>query len=217
MGKSYRCYMTGLDLDRFPHTKRNSHRWQRRRLASETALLLELQRRALVNLPPHESQILYQLKALQCSQGEISELHKVRQSNISYHLERSQYRIRLHVKLSQICSETTIHRVLCRLNSLLVKDKKMPMSDEEILTFKAVLKSSAQSRVAEVLGVKIQKAKDPYRKISKLLQEYQHSIPEAQQVLDYIAVVSSNWNQLCPPKLQGRWRWRGIRKTLTGK
>ncbi len=72
-------------------------------------------RRALQALPPRELQMLYMVKVLRVEQEEARRIYAVRQSNISYRLDRSRSRILLHDKMISLVSETQLRRKLLDL------------------------------------------------------------------------------------------------------
>ena len=87
--------------------------------------------------------MLYAVRVLRVEQDELTSLYSVRQSNISYRLDRAEYRIQLHAEISSICSETQLRRVLYDVG----------ISESAVRAVLGVVKTSSQSATANALNV----------------------------------------------------------------
>jgi hypothetical protein len=184
-------------LDRFTKRKRP----HRRKLPLAVVRGLDLLRRAFQALPPRELTMLYQVKVLKMHQDEINEMHYVRQSNCSYRLQRAEYRIRLHHAIADLCSETTLYRVLCRLNV-------PPVHTRIILGY---VKTSAQSGTAQALGISQSRVRDVIRSTTSLLEEHIKANPDDADALSasrLLLLIAVNANQLRSPEPKPQYRWK---------
>ncbi len=122
------------DLDRY--TKKAVCHGKKRNL--EIIRKLDLLRRSMQLLPPRELYMLYAVKALRVEQDDITDIFHVRQSNISYRLERAVCRIKLHTQIMETCSETGLRRVLY----------KVGVGEGTVRAVLGVFKTSSQSATA---------------------------------------------------------------------
>ena len=104
---------------------------------------LDVFKRALQRLPPRELQMLYTVRVLRVEQEELTSIYRVRQSNISYRLDRAEYRIQLHAQIAELCSETQLRRVLYDVG----------MCESAVRIVLGVVKTSSQSATANALDV----------------------------------------------------------------
>lgn len=178
------------DLERY--TTQNVPR--RRKIPPEKAWRLELMRRALQSIPPRELQMLYAVKVLNIEQEEIAGLYNVRQSNISYRLERAVKRIRLFTELTQITSETQLRRRLIDLG----------IGEAGIRAVLGVVKTTSQSATAKTLGI----SQGSVRHLYAAAVERITSFDEAGKESALLAAVAANFSQMRAIETQGRWRWK---------
>jgi hypothetical protein len=199
MGRSRSLFLL-LDpvaLDRFTNRKRP----RRRKLPLVVIRSLDLMQRALQALPPRELTMLFQVKVLKLQQDEAADLHHIRQSNVSYRLERAVYRIRLHHQIADLCSETTLYLTLCRLN----------VSPATIRIMLGYAKTSAQSGTAQALGLTQSQVRETVERTTTLLANYTKAHPDdadAVAASRLLVLIAANANQLRSPDPQSRYRWK---------
>lgn len=128
-----------LDLERYTQKEKV----KRSPKTLEIVRGLDIFKRALQALPPRELYMLYAVRVLRVEQDDISELFHVRQSNISYRLERATVRIQLHTKIANTCSETALRRVLYAVG----------LPETSVRAALGVVKTTSQSATAEALKV----------------------------------------------------------------
>jgi DNA-directed RNA polymerase specialized sigma24 family protein len=183
------------DLDRY--TKKKIPKTRKRPL--EVVRKIDLLRRSLQLLPPRELYMLFAVKVLRVEQDEITELFHVRQSNISYRLERANYRIKLHSQISETCSETTLRKVLYAVG----------MNEFAVRAVLGVVKTSSQSATAEALGVTQGSVRHLFATaISRLRDESSKDVPNRDAALSLLLLIELNYNQLRSIKIQERWVWK---------
>jgi len=184
-----------LDLDRY--TKKKIPRKRGRNL--EIIQRIDLLRRALQALPPRELYMLYAVKVLRVEQEEITDLFHVRQSNISYRLERANYRIQLHHKMAETCSETTLRRVLYDAG----------LAEQVVRAVLGVVKTSSQSATATALGVTQGSVRHLFATaIARLKDDTTEHISDREDALNLLLLIEMNYNQLRSIKIQERWEWK---------
>lgn len=175
-------------LDRY--TKTDTPR--RVKITPEKARNLDLLTRALQNIPPREMMMLYQTVALRVEQEEICSLYRVRQSNVSYRIERAHYRIELFVRLISQMSETSLRRAL-------IQTKFSPAAIQTIL---GVVKTTSQSATAEALGA----SQGSVRHIFTTALSKLASLEGYSEALGVLRTVETNFNQLRAIRTQRRWQ-----------
>lgn len=167
---------------------------RRRRLSQDKLIQLTLLKRALQSLPPRELQMLYAVKVQGVEQDEACKIFHVRQSNISYRLERTDYRIRLHNQLMTLASETQLRRKLFSLG----------MCNQNVSAVAGVMRTTSQSATAETLGISQGTVRSIYAKaLSKLSNS-----PNCENELRLLMTVERNYNQLRAIATQCRWSWK---------
>lgn len=171
---------------------------RRRKRTPETLKSLAILKRSLQALPPRELNMLFAIKVLKVEQDDIKELYNVRQSNISYRLERAQYRIELHRQIADICSETELRRALY--------DVGLP--EVAVRAVLGVIKTSSQSATAEALGVTQGSVRHLYSTALQKLKNASDAIPGKVQAHRLMSLIALNYNQLRAIKPQSRWEWK---------
>lgn len=171
---------------------------RRRKKTLETLQHLAVLKKALQALPPRELNMLFAIKVLKVDQDDIKELYNVRQSNISYRLERAQYRIELHKQISDLCSETELRRILY--------DVGLP--EIVVKTVLGVVKTSSQSATAEALNVTQGSVRHLYSTALKKLSEVSDDVVGKERAFQLMSLIALNYNQLRAIKNQQRWEWK---------
>ena len=195
MSRRFFSVIDPQELDRY--TRKEISR--RRRKPLEVIRRLEILKRSLQLLPPRELSMLYAVKVLRVEQEEITDLFHVRQSNISYRLERANYRIKLHAQIAETCSETNLRKALLSLG----------LNDFAISSILGVVKTSSQSATAKSLGVTQGSVRHLYSvAISKLENESSQDIPYRDEALALLKLIEMNYNHLRSIKIQDRWFWK---------
>jgi predicted XRE-type DNA-binding protein len=158
-----------------------------------------LMKRALQVLPPRELYMLYAVKVLRVEQDEITDLFHVRQSNISYRLERANCRIKLHSRIAETCSETTLRRVLYEVG----------LGEFAVRAVLGVVKTSSQSATAQALNVTQGSVRHLFATAIERLQEASVAhVPNRKEALELLILIEMNYNQLRSIKIQDRWKWK---------
>lgn len=160
---------------------------------------LDFLKRALQRLPPRELQMLYAVKVLRVEQDELTSLYSVRQSNISYRLDRAEYRIQLHAEIANICSETRLRRALYDVG----------MNESAVRAVLGVIKTSSQSATAQALCVTQGSVRHIFSTaISKLSDSENSWVDHREEALKLLRLVEMNYNQLRSIRSQRRWAWK---------
>jgi len=178
------------DLERF--TKKNIPR--RRNIPPEKAHHLELFKRGLQALPPRELNMLFTHDVNRVEQDEVATLHNVRQSNISYRLDRCRNRVQLFVHLNTITSETSLRARLFDLG----------LNEQAVRAVIGVVKTTSQTATAEALNISQGSVRHTYATAQGLLEKEEPDSPELFLLLE----VSRNFNKLRAIKTQSRWDWK---------
>jgi len=181
-------------LDRY--TKKSTPRRRKRNIT--LIRQLDLIKRALQVLPPRELTILYSLKVTRVEQDDIKELFNVRQSNISYRLERAESRIKLHNRISETCSETTLRSVLYAVG----------LQETVVRTVIGVVKTSSQSATATAYGVTQGSVRHLFATALTRVSEAPDTIENKKEALELMNLISMNYNQLRSIRPQRRWQWK---------
>lgn len=138
--------------------------------------------------------MLYTDLVLNVGQEEASILFCVRQSNMSYRLQRSQRRIILFHTLNTILSETHLRRLLL--------DIGLPELHIQIVL--GVVKTTSQSATAEAFNITQGSVRYIFSNaLRKIAQQYPDSSAQ-----NLFAAVEANYNQLRAIKTQERWSWK---------
>jgi predicted XRE-type DNA-binding protein len=149
-------------------------------------------------LPPRELTMLYSLKVSRVEQDELKELYNVRQSNISYRLDRANYRIKLHKAIFEACSETALRSVLYDLG----------LPESAVRAVLGVVKTSSQSATASALGVTQGSVRHLYAMAIEKVENAPDSQPYKKEAYELLTLISSNYNHLRSIKIQCRWKWK---------
>lgn len=177
-------------LDRY--TKKSIPR--RRRIPQKKIEQLSLLRRALQSLPPRELQMMFMVKIRGVGQEETRRMFHVRQSNVSYRLERSRDRITLHHLIYSIFSETQFRRYLL--------DKGF--TGETVQAILGVIRTTSQSATAKALGMSPGSIRHIF---SSAIEKLMNEDPGSQE-LALLELIERNYNQLRPIRTQSRWLWK---------
>lgn len=151
-------------------------------------------KRALQEIPPRELQMLFSVKVLKVEQEETRRAYAVRQSNVSYRLERARYRIQLHMQIYDTVSETQLRRKLF--------ENGFPEMTVKAVT--GVVRTSSQTAAAEALRVSQGSVRHIFSTVIGVLQEKD---PEGQE-LQLLKLIERNFNQLRAISSQSRWLWK---------
>jgi len=184
-----------MELDRY--TKKKIPR--RRKKSLNMIRSLDLLKRALQRLPPRELQMLYAVKVLRVEQDELTSLYSVRQSNISYRLDRAEYRIQLHAEIANICSETQLRKALYDVG----------LNESAVRAVLGVVKTSSQSATAQALQVTQGSVRHIFSTaITKLSEPENDDVENREESLRLLRLIEMNYNQLRSIKSQRRWAWK---------
>jgi hypothetical protein len=183
-----------VDLDRYTRKK------VPRRTSKNIQVVrgIDLLKRALQSLPPRELAMLYAVKVLRVEQDDISERFKVRQSNISYRLERACTRIQLHFKIAQTCSETALRRVLYDIG----------LAEPSVRAVLGVVKTTSQSATANTLKVTQGSVRHIFATAIARLREKKDQVPDGDRAYKLLTIIESSYNQLRSISIQSRWAWK---------
>jgi DNA-directed RNA polymerase specialized sigma24 family protein len=177
-----------------------------RRKPAAVVRSLDLFRRSLQCLPYRELQMLFHKQVLRVDQDDIATLFLVRQSNISYRLQRAEERLKLRHEIQSVASETTLR------NALL--DAETPPRIVDIVL--GVLKTFSQKLAAAGLGLTQATVRNAFDKTLKRIAAYQPPTPrqeaERQALLRMMCLVNSHWNQLHEIDPQSRYSWKRGKK-----
>lgn len=188
-----RKFFTQLDnhtLERY--TKKEVPR--RRRATPKKMRLLCNLRRALQALPPRELQMLYMVRVLRVEQEEARRVYAVRQSNISYRLDRAKSRIKLHEEMLSLVSETQLRRKLLELG----------LPENTIRAVTGVVRTTSQTAAAEALSISQGSVRHMFSQAIKRLEE---TDPQGKE-LQLLKLVERSYNQLRAIASQQRWVWK---------
>lgn len=174
------------------YTKKNVPR--RRKASFEKIQMLAQLRRSLQALPPRELQMLYMVKVLRVEQEEARKIYAVRQSNISYRLDRARARITLHNEMLTLVSETQLRRKLFDLG----------FSEHTVRAVTGVVRTTSQSAAAEALDVSQGSVRHIFATAIQKLEEHDSDSFE----LRLLKLVERNYNQLRAIATQCRWKWK---------
>lgn len=174
------------------YTKKNVPR--RRKASFEKIQMLAQLRRSLQALPPRELQMLYMVKVLRVEQEEARKIYAVRQSNISYRLDRAKDRIALHNEMLTLASETQLRRRLFDLG----------FSEHTVRAVTGVVRTTSQSAAAEALAVSQGSVRHIFATAVLRLGESYPNSPE----LKLLKLVERSYNQLRAISTQKRWLWK---------
>jgi len=191
-----RLFMTidPATLERYTQQKKLS----REKRPLEIIRGIDILRRALQSLPPRELYMLYAVKVLKVEQDDVSDLFHVRQSNISYRLERAIYRIKLHAQLNDLCSETTLRKALYAVG----------LPEDSVSAVLGVAKTTSQSATADALCVTQGSVRHKFFTAVTKLREQKDTIPNGEAVYKYLSTIEANYNQLRSIQMQSRWDWK---------
>ncbi len=156
--------------------------------------LMDLFKRALQALPPRELQMLYTDLVLNVGQEEASNLFCVRQSNMSYRLQRSQRRIILFHDLNSIISETEFRKNLLAVG----------LSENHIQIVLGVVKTTSQSATAEAFKITQGSVRHIF---STAFRRIKTEFPDSPAHKLFV-LVEANYNQLRAIRTQDRWSWK---------
>jgi DNA-directed RNA polymerase specialized sigma24 family protein len=151
-------------------------------------------RRALQALPPRELQMLYMVRVLKVEQEEARRIYAVRQSNISYRLDRAKSRIKLHDEMLSLVSETQLRRKLLELG----------LPENTIRAVTGVVRTTSQTAAAEALKISQGSVRHMFSQAIKRLEETEPTAPE----LELLKLVERSYNQLRAISSQQRWIWK---------
>lgn len=132
----------------------------------------------------------------------VAHLYFVRQSSVSYRLERARDRIRLFHELHAIASETTLRRALINAQ----------VSPEDTTIFLATLKTVSQKLTGQGLGIPHSQARGIVDRARKQVLNHQPTDPAdrdaRERLLRTFDLVSRSWNLLNEIEPQGRFAWK---------
>jgi len=194
MGKKLFLRTDPVELDRY--TKKNIPR--RRQQTLETIRGIDLLKRAMQALPPRELIMLFVTKVNGCEQDDVTHLFNVRQSNISYRLDRAEKRIQLQAQLLSTCSETALRRAL----------HKVGVSEPAVRAILGVVKTSSQSATAEALKITQGAVRSLYADAIEKLKKHTGDFPEKTPSIRLLEIIEMNYNNLRSIKSQKRWQWK---------
>lgn len=148
--------------------------------------------RALQSLPTRELLMLFSTKCLETGQEEVSSIYRVRQSNVSFRLERAFVRIRLYKLITMTCSETKLRRELVKVG--------LPESVVQIVM--GVCKTTSQSAAAKSLDHTQGSVRHVF---STAIKKLRAELPGSDST-NLIDLVEANYNQLRAIQTQQRWK-----------
>ena len=167
---------------------------RRLKFSTEKIHHMDLLKRAIQSLPPRELQMLYTDHVLGVGQEEASSLFCVRQSNLSYRVQRANKRITLYAGLNRIISETSLRRSLLRLG----------MTEDRVRIVLGVAKTTSQSATAEAFKISQGSVRYIFASALKKVEASLNGTPVHQLLLE----VEQNYNQLRAIQPQKRWQWK---------
>lgn len=188
-----RHFFTQLDniaLERY--TKKEIPR-RRRATPAKVRKLCNL-RRALQALPPRELHMLYMVRVQRVEQEEARRLYAVRQSNISYRLDRAKSRIKLFDEMTSLVSETQLRRKLLSLG----------LPENTVRAVTGVVRTTSQTAAAEALEISQGSVRHMFSQAIKKLEETDIKSKE----LELLKLVERSYNQLRAICSQQRWVWK---------
>lgn len=177
-------------LERF--TKKETVR--RRKAPPEKVRMICDLKRALQNLPPRELQMMYATQVMGVEQEQIRKLHGVRQSNISYRLDRARQRIQLYMEIYSIASETQLRRKLFSFGC----------NEDTVRAITGVVRTSSQTSTAQALEISQGSIRHLFAQAIETLQEKDPGSDE----LKLLKLIERNYNQLRNIATQHRWGWK---------
>jgi len=165
-----------------------------RRISPEKLRMVVKLKRAMQELPPRELAMLFSVKINGIEQEEVRRIYAVRQSNVSYRLNRSRERIQLHLQIFDLVSETQLRRTLLDLG----------LNDHTIRAVTGVVRTSSQTAAADALEVSQGSVRHIYSQALQLLEE---KLPKSSE-LELLRLIECNYNQLRCIEAQERWAWK---------
>lgn len=190
MAKQFFRQLDNFTLERY--TKKSVPR--RRKLSVAKKRYLINLRRAFQSLPPRELQMLYVVKVNGVEQEEARKMYSVRQSNVSYRLERSKKRIKLFNEIVCKISETQIRRTLI----------SMGFPENTIQAVCGVIRTTSQTATAAALKVSQGSVRHMY---SQVMNEFAEKIPESEE-MKLLKLVEASYNNLRAISAQKRFIWK---------
>lgn len=164
---------------------------RRRRLPLEKIRRMEVLKRAMQRLPPRELQMLYTVEVRDVDQEEACRVYGVRQSNISYRLERAADRIKIFSQIAEMVSETRVRLALA----------KAGLNETMICVVLGVIKTTSQSATAEAYNLTQGSVRHIYARAVRKMKEVDPQGP----VLALLLFVERNYNSLRSVRIQRRW------------
>jgi hypothetical protein len=178
------------ELDRYEVRKiPRQHKFSQEKICN-----LDLLKRGLQALPPRELQMLYTDHVLRVGQEEASTLFSVRQSNMSYRLQRATLRIRLFSHLNTIISETELRKLLMKLG----------FPENHLRIILGVVKTTSQSATADAFSISQGSVRHIF---STALKRVASEYPDT-AAYRLLQEVEKNYNQLRAIQTQRRWSWK---------
>jgi len=190
MGRSLFVITDPRVLETYSHEKPS----RRRRSSPEKLRYLVRLRQGLQSLPPRELSMLYLVKAKRNIQELVSPLFSVRQSNVSYRLNRAQERIRLHHEFLEICSETQLRRQLIEAG----------LTEPIIRMVTGTVRTTSQSATAQALSTSQGTIRHHFDVVLKKLE----SIAPDSPALALLRKMRANPNGLRALNPQSRFQWK---------
>jgi hypothetical protein len=138
--------------------------------------------------------MLYLVKAKRNIQELVSPLFSVRQSNVSYRLNRAQERIRLHHEFLEICSETQLRRQLIEAG----------ITEPIIRMVTGTVRTTSQSATAQALSTSQGTIRHHFDVVLKKLESTAPNSP----ALALLRTMRANPNGLRALNPQGRFQWK---------
>jgi predicted DNA-binding protein (UPF0251 family) len=164
---------------------------RRRRMPQSKINNLTILKRALQAIPPRELQMLHTVRVLGVEQDEACKIYNVRQSNISYRLERAGDRIALYNELVSIVSETVLRRKLFDLG----------LGESTVRAVTGVIKTTSQSATAKALRISQGSVRHIFATALSKLDSEAPGSPEQRLLL----LVEQNYSKLRAIDTQERW------------
>jgi hypothetical protein len=134
------------------------------------------------------------VKVLRVEQEEARRIYAVRQSNISYRLDRAKSRIKLHHQMVSLVSETQLRRKLFDLG----------FPENTVRAVTGVVRTTSQTAAAEALEISQGSVRHMFSQAIKKLED---SDPNCNE-LRLLKLVERNYNQLRAISSQLRWEYK---------
>jgi len=169
----------------------------RGRPSLEVSQALTTFRRAIQELPSRELLPFFMSAVMRTPQDRISTILNVRQSNVSYRLERARSRLKLYNDLTTVLPETKLRYIML--------DAGVPEHSATIVL--GVLRTTSQTGTATAMNIPQGSIRNNFLSARQRLEK-RKSHPPTAAAIKLINLVEAHFNQLRPIEIQKRWKWK---------